>query len=80
MVLQQLNILLSKMSGHDFLVCDVADFHVVLHRQRHRHNVLAVEGFVDYAAANGVAVQTDEQVKQRGPVTDLNVLLAAAGG
>ncbi len=42
MVLQQLNILLPKMSGHDFLVGDVADFHVVLHRQRHCHNILAI--------------------------------------
>lgn len=80
MVLEQLNIFLPKMSGHDFLVGDVADFHIIVRRQRHRHNVLAVEGLVNHAAANGVAVEPNEQVKQRGPVADLNVLSAAAGG
>ena len=61
------------MTGHDFLVGDVADLHIIVRRQGYCHNVLAVQRFVNHAAANGVAVQPDEQIEQRCAVTDMDV-------
>ena len=52
---------------------------MVVHVQGHGHDVRAVQGAVDDAAANGIAVQADEQVEQGGPVADHDLLGALQG-
>ena len=55
---------------------DIADLYVIVHQQRDGHDVLSVQFLADDATADGVAVQSDQQVEQRRPVPDNNVLFA----
>lgn len=57
-------------------VDQVTDLHVIVHQQGNGPDVRAVECFADDTAANGVAVQPDEQIEQGGAVAHLNILFA----
>ena len=65
-----------KFSRHHLFVRDIPDFHVIICLQRHRHNVPAIQGFIDDTTADGIAIQADQQVKQCCPVTDPDVFPA----
>ena len=55
---------------------NVTNFHVVINSQRNCNNVWSVELLVNKASADGVAVQTNNQVKDGGAVSDHDVLIA----
>ena len=58
---------------------DVADLHVVVDFKRLGNDVRSVQFFADDAAADGVSVQTDEEVKEGGAVADDEFLVAVHG-
>lgn len=58
------------------VVCNVANFHVVINSQRNCNNVWAVEFLVNKTGADGIAVQTNNQVEDGGAVSDHDVLIA----
>lgn len=51
----------------------VADGHFVVNIEVSRDNVSTVELVADDARANGVAIQTDEQVEKRRAVANLDI-------
>ena len=62
------------------LARDNTYLHVLVHIEQHGDNTLAVQLGRDNARANGIAIQTDYQVEQRGAVAHANVLGAVQGG
>ena len=54
----------------------IADLHGIIYQQRHGTDVRTVECFADDAAANGITIQTDQQIEQCCAVTHQNVLFA----
>ena len=76
---QRVDIGLGEPVGHSALVKQIADLHTVIHIQRHGGDIRAVQFIVDHTGANGVAIQTDEQVEQRSPVADHDLLITFQG-
>ena len=74
--LQCLYVMHGKFPRHHLFVGDIPNFHVIIHIQRHRHNIFSIQRFIDHTAAGGVAIQADQQVKQCCPVTDADVFAA----
>ena len=76
---QDFDILFGQRTGQDAAVGDVADLHGIIHQQGDGDDVCTVQRLTDHAAANGIAVETDQQVEQRCPVPDHDILFALPG-
>ena len=55
---------------------NIADLHGRYAGERHGYNILAVKLAVDHAAAHGVALQADQQIKQGGAVPHPDIFAA----
>ena len=73
MPLQRGNIRFCISRFRDTFAHNVADGHFVVDIEALRDNVLAVEFVADNAGADGVSVQTDEQVKECGAIAHFDV-------
>ena len=75
-MLQRPDVQGSKTSGNNTGVGDIADLHIVVCFQRDRDDVLPVQLFINDAAADRIAVQTDQEVKQCRTVADHDIFPA----
>ena len=47
---------------------NVSNLHIIIHCQGNGDDIRSIQLFIDYTAADGIAIQTDQKVEQRGAV------------
>ena len=66
----------AKTVGMHAFVGNIANFHVIIYPKKTRNDIRSIEGIVDDSAANGIAVQADEEIEERGAVANEDILFA----
>jgi len=58
---------------------DVTDLHIVIDIKRLGYDIWSVKLLTYHTAADGVAIETDKHIEERGSVTDDKLLVAVNG-
>ncbi len=58
----------------------ISNLHLTFILKRNRNNIFSIQIPVDHTTADGISVQSDQQIKKRRPVTDTNVFLPLRRG
>lgn len=60
----------------NLFMCNIADMDGIFFIQGNGNDGFTIEAFIDDAAADGIAIKANQQIKERGPVSDADILFA----